>query len=119
MVLWSAARAGGVRLREWPAWDAAREASVADEVRRSAYEIIKRKGATNHAIGLVTADLLRSVLSGGTRVGSAASPGPPGPSDFGVTLVETRCAAYDEHQRLVSATVNPRSTPRPKEDETA
>jgi L-lactate dehydrogenase len=68
VVLWSAARAGGVRLREWPAWDAAREANVADEVRRAAYEIIKRKGATNHAIGLVTADLLRSVLRDERRV---------------------------------------------------
>jgi L-lactate dehydrogenase len=68
VALWSAARAGGVRLREWPAWDAAREANVADEVRRAAYEIIKRKGATNHAIGLVTADLLRSVLRDERRV---------------------------------------------------
>lgn len=68
VVLWSAARAGGVRLREWPAWDAAREPDVADEVRRAAYEIIKRKGATNHAIGLVTADLLRSLLRDERRV---------------------------------------------------
>jgi L-lactate dehydrogenase len=68
VVLWSAARAGGVRLREWPAWDAGREVETADEVRRAAYEIIKRKGATNHAIGLVTADLLQSVLRDERRV---------------------------------------------------
>jgi L-lactate dehydrogenase len=68
VVLWSAARAGGVRLREWPAWDAGREVEIADEVRRAAYEIIKRKGATNHAIGLVTADLLQSVLRDERRV---------------------------------------------------
>jgi L-lactate dehydrogenase len=55
-------------LREWPAWDRAREADIADEVRRAAYEIIKRKGATNHAIGLVTADLLRSLLRDERRV---------------------------------------------------
>jgi L-lactate dehydrogenase len=68
VVLWSAARAGGLQLREWPAWDAAREQEVADEVRRAAYEIIRRKGATYHAIGLVTADLLRSLLRDERRV---------------------------------------------------
>ncbi len=41
---------------------------MADEVRRAAYEIIRRKGATNHAIGLVTAALLRWVLRGEQRV---------------------------------------------------
>ncbi|MFP5287982.1 MAG: L-lactate dehydrogenase, partial [Thermoanaerobaculia bacterium] len=30
--------------------------------RTAAYEIIRRKGATNHAIGLVTAELLRCLL---------------------------------------------------------
>lgn len=38
------------------------------EVRRAAYEIIRRKGATNHAIGLVTAALLRWALRGDRRV---------------------------------------------------
>jgi L-lactate dehydrogenase len=37
-------------------------------VRRAAYEIIQRKGATNHAIGLVTADLLRCLLRDERRV---------------------------------------------------
>jgi len=37
-------------------------------VRRAAYEIIRRKGATNHAIGLVTADLLRCILRDERRV---------------------------------------------------
>jgi len=37
-------------------------------VRRAAYEIIRRKGATNHAIGLVTADLLRCLLRDERRV---------------------------------------------------
>jgi L-lactate dehydrogenase len=37
-------------------------------VRTAAYEIIKRKGATNHAIGLTTAALLRSALRGERRV---------------------------------------------------
>jgi L-lactate dehydrogenase len=68
VVLWSAARVGGVRLRDWAGWDQQREPALAEEVRRAAYEIIRRKGATNHAIGLVTADLLRCVLRDERRV---------------------------------------------------
>jgi len=68
VVLWSSARVGGVPLRQWPGWDRGREPAVADEVRRAAYEIIRRKGATNHAIGLVTADVLASALRDERRV---------------------------------------------------
>ncbi|MDX1375883.1 MAG: L-lactate dehydrogenase [Burkholderiales bacterium] len=68
VVLWSSATLGGIRLRRWPGWDRAREAGVAQEVRRAAYEIIRRKGATNHAIGLVTATLLRWMLRGERRI---------------------------------------------------
>jgi L-lactate dehydrogenase len=68
VVLWSTARVGGVSLRRWPGWNEAREEAVATEVRRAAYEIIRRKGATNHAIGLVTATLLRWALRGERRV---------------------------------------------------
>jgi L-lactate dehydrogenase len=68
VVLWTAARVGGVPLRAWVGWDSQRETAVADEVRRAAYEIIRRKGATNHAIGLVTADLLRCILRDERRV---------------------------------------------------
>ncbi|MFO7564080.1 MAG: L-lactate dehydrogenase [Enhygromyxa sp.] len=59
VVLWSSASIGGVRLREWPEWGEQHEDAIAEEVRRAAYEIIRRKGATNHAIGLVTAALLQ------------------------------------------------------------
>lgn len=68
VVLWSSARAAGMPLRQWPAWDATREPALRDEVRTAAYEIIKRKGATNHAIGTVTAALLRTYLRGENRV---------------------------------------------------
>jgi L-lactate dehydrogenase len=67
-VLWSSARVAGTPLRDWPGWRAEREASVGKEVRTAAYEIIQRKGATNHAIGLVTARLLESVLRDERRV---------------------------------------------------
>jgi L-lactate dehydrogenase len=68
VVLWSGARAGGVPLRGWPSWDRLREPQLASQIRQAAYEIIRRKGATNHAIGLATANLLRCMLRGERRV---------------------------------------------------
>ena len=68
VVLWSQASVGGLPLRQWPGWSAQREEGLAHEVRRAAYEIIARKGATNHAIGLVTANVLQSLLRDERRV---------------------------------------------------
>jgi len=68
VVLWSTARIAGIALRDWRGWMPERESALADEVRTAAYEIIRRKGATNHAIGLVTADLLRCLLRDERRV---------------------------------------------------
>jgi L-lactate dehydrogenase len=68
VVLWSGARIGATRLREWPGWSQEHEPRVATEVRTAAQEIIQRKGATNHAIGLVTAALLKWTLRGDRRV---------------------------------------------------
>lgn len=68
VVLWSSARLGGLPLRSWPGWTRDEERAIADEVRTAAYQIIARKGATNHAIGLVTAALLNWTLSGGRRI---------------------------------------------------
>lgn len=68
VVLWSGAQVGGVPVRQWPGWRAETEARLATEVRHAAYEVIQRKGATNHAIGLVTAALLRCMLRGEQRV---------------------------------------------------
>jgi L-lactate dehydrogenase len=68
VVLWSSAHIGGVSLRRWPGWVAEREQRAASEVRLAAQEIIRRKGATNHAIGLVTAALLKWALRGERRV---------------------------------------------------
>ncbi|HUP63985.1 MAG TPA: L-lactate dehydrogenase [Thermoanaerobaculia bacterium] len=71
--LWSSAHVGGRPLRQWEGWIRERELSCADEVRRAAYEIIRRKGATNHAIGLVTAELLRGILKGERRILTVSS----------------------------------------------
>jgi L-lactate dehydrogenase len=113
VVLWTAARVGGVPLRAWGGWDSQRETAVADEVRRAAYEIIRRKGATNHAIGLVTADLLRCILRDERRVltVSRVQQGAFGLTDVALSLpavVGTQGAAEvlepeisaDEQQRL-------------------
>ncbi|WP_394790129.1 L-lactate dehydrogenase [Rhodoferax sp.] len=67
-VLWSGAEVGGVPLRSWPGWQRSDEEQIAQQVRRAAYEIIQRKGSTNHAIGLVTAHLLHGMLRDERRV---------------------------------------------------
>ena len=67
--LFSCAEAGQRNLRDWDTWKGAEdEERIGTEVRRAAYEIIERKGATNHAIGLVTASLLRSILRNERRL---------------------------------------------------
>jgi L-lactate dehydrogenase len=66
--VWSGASVGGARLRGWPGWSTGRESAVAAEVGEAAYQIIERKGATNHAIGLVAANLLRGMLRDERRV---------------------------------------------------
>lgn len=73
VVLWSRAMIGGMSLREWSYWKSDDEISIAQDVKRAAYEIIKRKGATNHAIGLVTATLLKWLLRGERRIVTLSS----------------------------------------------
>lgn len=68
VVLWSSARVGGLSLSKWPGFDVARQPDIATQVRSAAYEIIKRKGATNHAIGLVTAHLIEMAFRDTRRV---------------------------------------------------
>lgn len=68
VALWSSASVGGRALRVWPGWSTEKETRLAAEVRGAAYAIIERKGATNHAIGLVTASLLGWALLDEKRV---------------------------------------------------
>lgn len=68
VVLWSGAQVGGVPLGSWLGWDRERASRIAEEVRTAAYQIIQRKGSTNHAIGLATAELLQCMLRGERRV---------------------------------------------------
>lgn len=68
VVLWSRATIGGINIRKWPIWKPEYEHEIAEQVKRAAYEIIQRKGATNHAIGLVTATLLKWLLRDENRI---------------------------------------------------
>ncbi len=68
VVLWSAARVGGTPLAQWPAWSTVDETDIAAAVRSAGYDIVRRKGTSNHAIGLVTAELLSVVLRDERRV---------------------------------------------------
>jgi len=68
VVLWSHAHIGGAALDRWPEWSKQLQDDITVRVRNAAYEIIRRKGATNHAIGLVTASLLKCILRGEDRV---------------------------------------------------
>jgi L-lactate dehydrogenase len=74
VVLWSRATIGGEPLRNWSEWHTSYEEVIADEVRKAAQEIIKRKGATNHAIGLVTTALLKWILRGERRIITISTP---------------------------------------------
>lgn len=66
--MFSSARVGTIALSHWPGWQRSREPEIADRVRYAAREMIARKGATNHAIGLATAYLLKWALADERRV---------------------------------------------------
>lgn len=68
VILWSQASAGGMQLRHWKGWTLADESTISEQVRQAALEVKKRKGVANHAIGLVTADLLKTILRGERKV---------------------------------------------------
>lgn len=88
VVLWSRAMIGGIHLRDWNEWKPEYEKEIAEKVRTAAYEIIRRKGATNHAIGLVTATLLKWLLRGERRIInlSTSISGPHGLDDIAISL---------------------------------
>ncbi len=88
VVLWSGARIGGVPLRNWKQWSAEKESEIENKVVGAAQQIIRRKGATNHAIGLVTAYLVKYLLRDDRRVicVSSVMEGPYGLSDVALSL---------------------------------
>lgn len=88
VVLWSSAAIGGKPLRNWKEWKAEYEAEIAEKVQKAAYNIIRKKGATNHAIGLVTATLLKWILRSERRIVTVSSVqnGVFGLSDVAISL---------------------------------
>lgn len=90
VILWSSATIGGIKLREWKGWKTEYETEIAEQVRKAASEIIKRKGATNHAIGLVTATLLKWLLRGDRRI---------------INLSSVLSGEYDMHNVAISLPV--------------
>lgn len=88
LVLWSKATISGVPLRQWKGWKSEYEKEISEKVRTAAYEIIQRKGATNHAIGLVSATLLKWLLRGDQRICNVSSviDGAYGLSDLAISI---------------------------------
>lgn len=68
VVVWSKAVIGGVALRQWQDWSKGDEKQIGRKLTKAAHEIIKRKGATNHAIGMVTASLLACIFRNERRI---------------------------------------------------
>ncbi|MTI89361.1 MAG: L-lactate dehydrogenase [Balneolaceae bacterium] len=73
VILWSNVMIEGTPLRKWNSWKSSYEDEISDQLRMAAAEIIKRKGATNHAIGLVTATLLTFLLRDENRILTVSS----------------------------------------------
>lgn len=59
---WSTVAAGGVRIHDWPDYNAAEMEQLFQRVRTAAYEIIKRKRATYFAIGAAAALIGEAIL---------------------------------------------------------
>jgi L-lactate dehydrogenase len=68
VAVFSSARVGNLTLSSFPGWRPERAAVLAAQVRGAAAEIIARKGATNHAIGLATAYLVKWAFADERRV---------------------------------------------------
>ncbi|MFQ3214107.1 MAG: L-lactate dehydrogenase [Marivirga sp.] len=119
VVLWSGAQVGGIKLSDWDGWHSDFEPEITHQVKVAAQEIIKRKGATNHAIGLVTATLLKWIFRGERRVVNLSSliQGPYGLSDVSLSLptlisadgvekvIEVKISDAEREKLLASAAV--------------
>lgn len=74
VALWSCAEVGNVPISRWGAtlagkpFDDEVRSDIAHQVVRSAYEIIKGKGATNYAIGLAASNIINAALRDESRV---------------------------------------------------
>jgi len=61
-IAWSSISVGGVPVSQLKGFTKKDEKRIENKVRREAYEIINRKGATYYGIGLVIADILEAIV---------------------------------------------------------
>jgi L-lactate dehydrogenase len=73
-VAWSTVSVGGVPVTELKGFTKKKAASIEKAVRKEAYEIISRKGATFYGIGLVIADMLESIFYDQKKIHPVSSP---------------------------------------------
>lgn len=60
--VWSLANIAGVRLAEYPGYDKTAMDSIFEGVKNSAYEIIRKKGATYYAIAIALSRIVETIL---------------------------------------------------------
>lgn len=67
-VWWSRAHVAGVRLDQLPGYSLQIFATMYEQTKRAAYEIIAKKGATSYAIALVVCKIVKAILRDQSRV---------------------------------------------------
>ena len=65
---WSSATIAGVPLRDFPTYDRVAMANLFNKTKQAAEEIIRKKGATCYAIGLVIAKIIRAIIHNQARI---------------------------------------------------
>jgi L-lactate dehydrogenase len=71
--VWSLANIAGMRLRDFPGHDEEEMAAIFEGVRTSAYEIIRRKGATYYAIAIALARIVETIIGDNRTVLTVSS----------------------------------------------
>lgn len=66
--LWSLANIAGIPLRNFPGYDESALSEIFEVVKNSAYEIIRRKGATYFAIAVALARIIETILQNHRRI---------------------------------------------------
>lgn len=114
VIMWSAAKIGSIALRNWQGWQREYESETEAAVRNAAQEVIKRKGATNHAIGLVTAKLIKWLLRDDRRV-VTLSTGLSGQYGLGNTCLSLPCLiSASGIERIVCPVLDPEESEKLK-----
>jgi L-lactate dehydrogenase len=73
MVAWSRAQVAGTGIEAWQEMDEDDRRAIEDDVRTAAYKVIRMKGATCYAIGLVLARITEAILKDSRTVFSVST----------------------------------------------